>query len=198
MRRLARLPLPVGPRGDLAALLTQDPADRLDRMTSLRMSSMNATISGCGGRVPRRRKPWPTCRISLSSRSRVLRLQALDLGLLFAGHTRRSPASISAWPTQAHGLRPTPSFAPPPRPARDRRVVAAVVSDHPHRPLLHRGIDLLGMCILSNQKDAASNPGRFRVRWKRSTLPLVWGRSGQAHLCRVLVVARAAAKTRDR
>jgi hypothetical protein len=31
-RRPAAFPRPVGPRGDLATLLTQHPADRLDRM----------------------------------------------------------------------------------------------------------------------------------------------------------------------
>jgi hypothetical protein len=39
------------------------------------------------------------------------------------------------------------------------QIVMPVIAQHPHRPLLQRGIDLLRhVTILPTQKDAASNP----------------------------------------
>ena len=53
---------------------------------------MNAMISGCGGRVPRRRKPWPFQDRVVLLEPADLGLERLDLSQLLAGRALALPA----------------------------------------------------------------------------------------------------------
>ena len=108
-----------------------------------------------------------TCRIRLSSSSRRIfalralisacsavvvpgRVPGINLGV-------HDPTTHRFW-AQAellgHCLRGRPH----------RRIVVPMLQDHPHRPSLHLGADLLGHAPSSRtHKEAASNPGRFNL-----------------------------------
>src|SRR5665647_2789809 len=106
------LPGPVGPCGDLAALLAQDPADRLDRVALAALDVDETHHQRLRGSRSPAKKPVAAFKIALSSSSR--RTAAFS-ALISASSTLvglwRCPASTWAWTTHRRTLSPpTPSF----------------------------------------------------------------------------------------
>ena len=111
-RAVGPAPGPVGPRGDLAALLAQDPTDRLDRVALGSHVVDERHDQRLRGSSSPAKKIVAAFRISLSSRSRRFSaFSRLDLGLLLGG--RPGPGAgidLGLDHPAAHGLPPTPSL----------------------------------------------------------------------------------------
>ena len=104
------LPGPVGPRGDLTALLTQHPADRLDRMALGSHGVDEPHDQRLRGSSSPTKKIVAAFKIASSSSSRGLGLQRLDLSQLLAGRAGTLPPSVWDWITQRRtDSLPTPS-----------------------------------------------------------------------------------------
>ncbi len=109
-------------------------------------ASMNALISGCGGRVPRRRKSKARRRISLVSRSRLFSaFSAGSSSSVEVGKPSRWPSSMSAWTTQRRRVFSLiPSCLPTIATPGHRPVLDQVLADHSDRPSLDLRIELPG------------------------------------------------------
>jgi hypothetical protein len=160
------VPLPVGPRGDLVALLTQQPADRLDPAAVRHLIGDNAMIQRLRGSRSPAKKAVAAFRMSLSSRNRQFsafsRVVSADSSDVVPS---RPLSSMSAWVTQRRtDSRATPSW-------RATATVAAVVEGYSLRcsgssrtaRSLGAGSIFFGMTPSSvTHKEAVQNLGRSR------------------------------------
>ncbi|SHK45710.1 hypothetical protein SAMN04488576_1571, partial [Bacillus sp. cl25] len=156
---------PIGARGDLLALLAQDPADRLDRVTLSSHRVDEAQHQWLRGSSSPTKKLVAAFKIATSSRSRLFSaLSRLISACSTLVTPSRVPSSISACSTH----RRTDSW---PTPTWRATAADAAVSDgysgrcsRTSRTARSRnaGSIFFGMTyILPTQKDAASNLGRF-------------------------------------
>src|SRR5665811_68312 len=100
-RSTGLLPGPVGPRGDLAALLAQDPADRLDRVALAALDVDAANHQWLRGSSSPAKKTVAAFKIALSSSSR--RTAALS-ALISASSALVGPCRCpeSTWACSTH------------------------------------------------------------------------------------------------
>jgi hypothetical protein len=123
---------------------------------------MNAMISGCGGRAHRRGLED----LQVLLQPAVLRPEPFQLGLLVAGRAGPGPGvDVCLDQPAAGGLPANPELPRHGLGQRGiRRILLPMIGEHPQRPLLYRGIDLLGHApdpSFQTRKEAASNPRRF-------------------------------------
>lgn len=153
---------------------------------------MNPAISGCGVEFPHEESLCGSQYRHVFTEPRVLRLELLDL-LMFL---RRGPGpgpvvDLGLDRPPAHCLRADP-ILPGHRIAgrRQRRVLAAVLTQQPQRPLLDRGIDPLWHgAILPDSESTGTKPqtihgaceqvlghrlGRVSHMWGEARGSLVW------------------------
>src|SRR5450759_1357081 len=171
-RSTGLIPGPVGPRGDLAALLAQDPADRLDRVALAALDVDEAHHQRLRGSSSPAKKTVAAFKIALSSSSRrTAALSALISASSALVGPCRSPESTWACSTHRRTLSPpTPSFLAT---AADAAVNDAYscwcsVTIRTARTFSSGSI-FFGMTSSSwTQTGAAPNPGRFSVPLTRS------------------------------